>query len=89
MALPQMFGQGTWLDNESYAYNTPTGSAHGSGRRARAMCADGVLRTFRVGVPDTFFSIPAVGKIKGRYAVGFVMVDADVLTFHERKREES
>ena len=48
---------GTWLEPEEIAYH---GGAS-SGRRARAICPDGVLRVFRIGLPDTFFSIPVKG----------------------------
>jgi len=51
------FEQGTWLDDESLAYNTPTGSVSRSNRRAAAMW-NGKVRIFRVGIPDTAFSIP-------------------------------
>ena len=40
--------------------------------KAKAICADGKIRTFRLGNPDTFFSIPANGKINGISARGFV-----------------
>lgn len=40
--------------------------------KAKAFCADGKIRTFKVGIPDTFFSIPANGKIKGLSVRGFV-----------------
>lgn len=73
----------TWLDREELAYGTPTGSCHGSRRRARALCDDGKLRTFAVGVPDTYFSIPAVGKWAGKYAKGYVYTDGNgVLRFY-------
>jgi hypothetical protein len=40
--------------------------------KASAICADGKIRIFKVGIPDTFFSIPAHGKIKGFSVRGFV-----------------
>ena len=76
----------THLDPEELAYNTSTGTPNGSNRRARALCEDGRVRTFRVGIPDTYFTIPAVGKVGGRYVRGFVSYDDDkTLRFTERK----
>lgn len=43
--------------------------------KARAKCADGKIRTFKVGIPDTFFSIPAWGKIRNLPVRGFVSID--------------
>ncbi len=40
--------------------------------KATAICADGKIRTFRVGIPDTFFSIPANGTICNLSIRGFV-----------------
>ena len=82
------FEQGTWLDDERLAYNTPTGSASRSNRRAAALCDDGKVRTFRVGIPDTAFTIPAIGSIKGKRVTGYVSVDDDThtLIFHQYKK---
>ena len=78
--------QGTWYDGEELAYNTHTGSANGSLRRGRAKCFDGKLRTFSLGVPDTFFSIPAVGRIDKKYVRGWVEVKDGVLVFHRQTK---
>ena len=90
MPIPRMeLEHGTWLDREELAYNTHTGSPNGSGRRARARCFDGKLRVFQVGVPDTFFSIPAIGKIDGKYVRGWIeMVDNEVLFHRQSKYKE-
>ena len=53
----------TSLDREELACCTPTGTQWGSRRRAKALCADGRVRTFVCGVPDTLFAIPCHGKI--------------------------
>ena len=80
------FEQGTWLDDESLAYNTRTGSASRSNRRAAAMCEDGKVRTFRVGIPDTAFSIPAIGSINGKRVRGYVYApDSRILNFQQYK----
>jgi hypothetical protein len=77
---------GTWLDREELAYNTRTGSACGSGRRAKARCFDGTLRIFQVGIPDTFFSIPAVGKISGKSVRGWIEVVENEVLFHRQSK---
>lgn len=72
----------TWIDPEELAY--PTGSVHGSRRRGLVRFADGKLRMVRLGVPDTFFSIPAKPS---RGPVGVVMVgnEQEEYTFHAFK----
>jgi hypothetical protein len=80
---PSLMEQGTWLEAESMCY--PSG-ALSAGRRARALCEDGVARVFRVGIPDTYFTIPAAGKVKGRSVTGYVSVDEGVLRFKETRR---
>lgn len=68
----QEFEMGTWLDPEEKAY--PSGSIT-AGRKAKALCPDGKVRTFQVGIPDTFFTIPARGKAFGRSVTGYVGTD--------------
>jgi hypothetical protein len=60
----------TSLDPEELAY--PYGSLNQSRRRARVLCADGVVRKAIVGIPDTYFSIPARLKANGKTVSGFV-----------------
>ena len=60
----------TWLDPEEYAY--PAGSLRQSRRYCGARCPDGKIRRVKVGVPDTFFSIPATARVSGRTVAGFV-----------------
>lgn len=85
----------TWLDPESLAYSTPTGTVHGSRRRALVECEseDRKLRTATVGVPDTVWTIPAYIWRGGRRVHGFITVrtedDLDsgtplAFTFYER-----
>lgn len=72
------FDQDTWLEPEEYTY--PSGGFH---RRAKALCADGKVRTFKCAIPDTFFSIPARAKIKGKYTKGYLHIEDNVLKFRE------
>lgn len=74
----------TSMDPEEKAYNTYSGAHSRSGRRARVIYPDGKLRVVTVGLPDTFFSIPAHGRIAGKYVSGFVSMDTDIeeLIFH-------
>lgn len=85
--------RGTWLQSEEYAY--PNG---GQTRKGSAVYPDGKTRRVWAGIPDTYFSIPAHGRIGGKYVAGFLMVetedgsDVDVgqerwLAFHVRKGE--
>jgi len=87
MPVPRMeMRNGTWLDREELAYNTYSGSPCGSGRRAMAKCFDGKLRVFRAGIPDTFFSIPAVGKIAGKYVRGWLEIVNEEVVFHRQSK---
>ncbi len=58
---------GTWLEAESMCY--PSGAML---RRACAVCEDGSKRVVTCGMPDTYFSIPARARIKGKSVRGFV-----------------
>lgn len=64
----------TWVADESYAYNTYAGGHSRSQRRGKVRFPDGKLRVVVLGVADTFFSIPAHGRVNGRYVSGFVSV---------------
>ena len=70
-----MFDHGTWIEDEKLAYCTPNGGPTGSRRRVRARCSDGIARIFRAGVPDTFYTVPVIGRIKGRYVRGYVSIE--------------
>lgn len=59
--------RGTWLQGESFAY--PSG---GQTRKGRAVFPDGTVRAVRAGIADTYFSIPAHGRIAGRYVAGYL-----------------
>lgn len=82
----QKYDRGTWIDAEELAYD------RGQARRGRAIFEDGKLRAFRAGVADTFFSIPAHARIKGRYVPGFLTIDTSTergfLVFHAMERDE-
>lgn len=65
------FAKGTWLDPEDMCY--PSGSIT-AGRKAKALCSDGKVRTCQVGKPDTMFSIPARTKAFGKTVTGFVHI---------------
>ena len=49
----------TWIDREELAYNTHSGSASGSNRRGLVRFPDGKLRIVRLGVADSYFTLPA------------------------------
>ncbi len=61
---------GTSMDPEEYAY--PAGSLRQSRRFGRVLCSDGTVRRVKLGVADTFFTIPAVLKIKDKTVHGAV-----------------
>ena len=50
----------------------PWGLLHRSG--SRVLCADGVVRSlaYLAQTPDTFFSVPAAVRVRGRYITGYV-----------------
>ena len=60
----------TYLEPEERAY--PNG---GQTRRGLAFYPDGVVRRVYVGIPDTYFTIPAHGIWHGRYVHGWVECD--------------
>jgi hypothetical protein len=57
----------TWVEAEEFSY--PNGGMY---RRGYVRWEDGELRSVLCGIPDTFFSIPAVGKIHGIRVKGYV-----------------
>lgn len=65
----------TWIDEEEKAYNLPLAR---SMRQGVVRFADGKLRKVRLGVPDTFFTIPARSS-EGKH--GYVSVIGDEFTF--------
>lgn len=75
------FDKGTWLDEESLAYNTANGGHWHSNRRAKAVCSDGKLRTVVCGIPDTYFSIPGHCKIDGKTVTGHLYISENVVSF--------
>ena len=73
---------GTWIDPEELAY--PRGTLRHSRRRGRVRCADGRLRTIRLGVADSASTIPARGQAYGRTLSGHVECHEGVFTFFRR-----
>jgi hypothetical protein len=57
----------TFLQAEEFAY--PHG---GQTRKGTAIYPDGQIRRVWAGIPDTYFSIPAHGRIRGKYVAGFL-----------------
>ena len=75
----------TWIGHEEAAYNVPLA---GSGRFGRVRFPDGKLRRVRLGVPDSFFSIPARVTLRGKTVSGFVTVDsAEEFIFVPNRRQ--
>lgn len=74
----------TYLQAEEFAY--PHG---GQTRKGRAFYPDGMIRRVYAGIPDTYFSIPAHGRIRGRYVRGFLTCEGDAhnWVFHVDKAE--
>jgi hypothetical protein len=68
----------THIDPEQLAYG---GRLWGSERRGYVRMPDGVYRTVRLGIPDTFFTIPAVGVVNKKRVRGYVFVDTDLDEF--------
>lgn len=66
------FSDGTWLEPEEAAY--PHGRMT---RRGLAKWPDGSLRRVWAGLPDTFYTIPAYGRVRGRRVKGFLTVTED------------
>lgn len=67
---------GTWIEDEARCY--PNG---GMTRLAYVTCPDGKKRVVRCGIPDTWFSVPAVARIAGRTVRGFVSDKDQCLVF--------
>lgn len=70
----------TWVDPEEYAY--PAGSLRQSRRRGRVLFPDGKIRAVKLGVADTFFTIPARASWNGRTVSGFVSSDETGFKFN-------
>jgi hypothetical protein len=69
---------GTWLEGEEFAY--PNG---GMTRRCYALWEDGQKRLVKCGIPDTFFSVPASGRRRGKTVPGFVTSNEQGFRFNE------
>lgn len=68
--MTQHFARGTYLEPEERAY--PNG---GQTRKGAAVFPDGKVRRIWAGTPDTYYTIPAHGRIRGRWISGYVSVD--------------
>lgn len=83
---------GTWMDPEELAYDL---KLERSRRRAKVMCTDGKLRTATVGIPDTYFTVPARVSYHypktGRHTTvtGFIMVQDDTFHFYQNKHSSN
>ena len=77
----------TWIDPEEYAY--PNGGFTRQGRviikrnqfNSSLVLPYGELRAIRLSIPDTFFSIPARLRVKGRTIRGFVTCNDEQYCF--------
>jgi len=67
-----MTTHGTYLAPEEHAY--PNG---GQTRRCIALWPDGKLHTTWAGIPDTYFSIPAHGRLRGKYIRGYLTKEGE------------
>jgi hypothetical protein len=72
----------TWLDNEESCY--PSGRMI---RRGKCIFPDGVIRSIRCGIPDTYFTIPAYARKSGKYIRGYVTSAENGYTFNPNKPE--
>lgn len=82
--MRQFLGE-TWIDDEELAYNAYSGAPSRSNRRGLVRFPDGKLRKVKLGVADTFFSIPAIPS-HGRK--GTVMVNHTEALFDDSIAEE-
>ena len=73
----------TWLESEAFCY--PNG---GMKRRFCARDLTGKLHTGWAGIPDTFFSIPATIRHKGKLMRGWLGVDEEGFIFHFYRENE-
>ena len=62
----------TWIGPESDSY--PSGGIN-AGRRGRVRFPDGKVRAVKLGIPDTFYTIPAHARVRGKFYAGYVSVD--------------
>lgn len=86
----------TYLEREEAAY-TAKGSQRrrfvaylsvyilGHGTTPGRYANTGYLVSGRCGIPDTYFSIPAHARIKGRYVAGYLTYQADESTDYESR----
>ncbi len=72
----------TWLQSEEHAYTYGGAQV----RRGRAIYPDGKVRAVRAGIPDTFFTVPAHGRIAGRYVSGYLTHNEKGWKFHFASR---
>jgi len=74
----------TWLYPESYC-----GRRNGYKRQGRALMPDGKVRAVMAKLPDTFYSVPAFVRIKGKRVKGYLTRRDGVWYFHSDAPEAS
>lgn len=72
----------TWIEAESMCY--PSG---GMCRRARAFFPDGRTRVGRCGIPDTYFSIPAIHRTARHGGFLIISEEDQEVVFHFNSKE--
>lgn len=72
----------TYLEGESAA--GPSGKLR---RKGKAICPDGKVRKVKAGIPDTYFSIPAVTKAGNVKIKGYLMITDGELHFYANKHD--
>lgn len=65
----------TNIGPEEAAY--PAGSLRQSRRYGRLLCADGRVRRAKIGIPDTYSTIPAIVRIRGKSVHGYAYMHTD------------
>lgn len=67
---------GTWIEPECFAYPGDTFT-----RRAYVNMPDGSKKVVLCKCADTYFSVPATARVKGKTLRGFITGDENGLTF--------
>jgi hypothetical protein len=79
------YNDNTWIDPEELCY--PSGSMY-AGRKACAYdSVDKTNRIVKIGIPDTYFSIPGRVKIKGKTIKIWISIDDDAIVQMYRETE--
>lgn len=80
------YAQETFLDPEEYAYSSRNGGLWGSRRRFGAINKKGKLVRGFCAIPDTYFTIPARIRVKGKNVLGYLTVGDGILQFHQSEK---